>query len=222
MLTGHAARLRSFGHWPLAGLLLMAMVIHDVAQSLSQAEERMFIGYYESWLAKANLSGHLDEALSELPASVNIVNLAFMRPDALYTGSLELSGTGFEFPYSGTVLKHSLAKLKQRRPNITVLASVGGDALTNWSGLNTAAIAHFVHDFGIDGVDVDFEPSSPGCKQTHGRVTCDIDGLLWRSIRDLREALPRPAILSLTSVSTGAFGEGPWEEALPKGMSQSR
>lgn len=180
------------------------------------AADRIFIGYYESWLAKIN-AGDLDEALAGLPASVNIVNLAFMRPDAQYSGNLELSGTGFEFRYSGTVLKDSIAKLKQRRAGTKVLASVGGDAYTNWSGLNPTAIAHFIHDFGLDGVDVDFEPPAAGCKQTRGRIVCDIDGLLSMSIRNLREALPSPAILELTSVSTGAFGEGPWKDSAPRG-----
>jgi chitinase len=197
----------------------MVLVHFEITHNPSQAAERMFIGYYESWLAKASSSGHLDQALAELPGSVTIVNLAFMRPDAQYSRHLELSGTGFEFPYNGTILKNSIAKLKQRRPDTKVLVSVGGDAHTNWGGLNPTSIARFVHDFGIDGVDVDFEPSSPGCKQSHGRVICDSNGLLSRSITGLREALPRPAILSLTSISTGAFGEGPWKEARPKGGS---
>jgi chitinase len=209
-------RLHSIPRIIVTALWLLALPVCGITQETAVAGQRTFAAYYESWLARA--TGASDEELAaRVPASVTIINLAFMRPDARYLGNVDLSGTGFEFQYGGRVLKDSIGKLKQARPETKVLASVGGERYTNWASLNVTAIARFVYEFGLDGVDVDFEPPAPGCKESGGRVLCEVDGLLSHVINQLREALPRPAIIALTSVSTGAFGEGAWQRALPRG-----
>lgn len=38
-----------------------------------------------------------------------------------------------------------------------VLVAVGGATYTNWARMNTGAIAKFVQEFGLDGVDIDYE-----------------------------------------------------------------
>jgi chitinase len=59
------------------------------------------------------------------------------------------------------VIKAAIARLKTRNPNTKVLVSVGGATYSNWKRLNVKAIRKFVKTFGLDGVDVDFEPTNP-------------------------------------------------------------
>jgi len=179
-------------------------------------QNRMFAAYYESWLSSETPKQRVDDALIALPPDVNIVILAFMRPDNRYSGHLRLAGTGLNFEYSGSVLQHSVMELRKRNPGTKIFVSVGGEAYTNWQGLNPEAIAHFVSDFALDGVDVDFEPTNPGCKQTVNSISCQTDPLLQRSMKALRSALPSSVQLSLTAAADGAFGEGQWKDAEPK------
>ncbi len=43
-----------------------------------------------------------------------------------------------------------------------VTVAVGGASYVNFDKLNANAIAKFVQEFGLDGVDLDFEPASAG------------------------------------------------------------
>jgi chitinase len=206
-----------FRHSMACGIALSCLLFGGPDRAQTQSAARIFAGYYESWLANAKVDGSIDSMLAGLPASINVVDLAFMRPDARYEGNLDLSHTGLEFPYDGKVLANSIEQLRKRNPGTKILISVGGQADRQWDHFAPAAIARFVADFRLDGVDLDFEPDSPDCQQTAGKVVCKTDGLLARSVEALRFFLPRPAIISLAGLSTGAFGEGPWESSQPKG-----
>jgi chitinase len=73
-----------------------------------------------------------------------------------------------------------------------------------------------VDDFGFDGVDIDYEPSSPACTATGGRVSCASDAEFVRVTANLRKALPTGAyLLSLAGFSVGAYGEGSYASAKP-------
>lgn len=93
-----------------------------------------FVVYFESWMSRAH--DRFDTDLISIPKSVTIVALAFMRPNAQYSGNLQLAGTGFDFSYSGSVLLESIQELRKRSPDVKIFASVGGEAHTKWDSLN--------------------------------------------------------------------------------------
>jgi chitinase len=173
--------------------------------------------YYQTWSAKLEPASSLDRTLVDLPAGLSEVVLAFARPDLGYAGDLDLEDTGIEVPYPGSVLKASLAALKTRLPGVRILVSVGGESYTNWDKFDPEAIRRFVRDFEIDGVDLDFEPASPRCRNATGRVSCESDATLLEVLRSARSALPRPYLLWLTATNTGAYGEGAWSARPPTG-----
>jgi chitinase len=196
-------------------LLILATRIGSSLAEAASMRPAIFAAYFESWIS--NTSDQLDADLVNIPRSVSIVLLAFMKPDASYSGNLQLSGTGLEFRYSGATLRNSIVELRKRNPGIKVFVSIGGETYTRWDKLNTAAVARFVEDFELDGVDVDFEPPDPGCTQTDGSIQCRTDAVLQRSVGGLRANLPKHVKLSLTCGATGAYGEGEWKRAGPKG-----
>ena len=171
--------------------------------------------YYQTWSAEAGPL--LDETLVNLPIGLTEILLAFVRPDLAYAGDLDLSNTGLEVPYSGSVLKASLAALKMRNPGVKILISVGGETYTNWHKFDREALKRLVRDFELDGVDLDFEPPSPNCQNRSGRVSCESDSTLFEIVTSARSALPRPYALWLTATNTGAYGEGAWRAQTPTG-----
>jgi chitinase len=201
----------------LVGLVCAWLVVLTMALSSTTRADHttVFAAYFESWISEDR--GGFDADLVNIPASVTIVMLAFMKPDAQYLGNLQLAGTGLEFKYSGSVLRDSITELRKRNPGVKIYISVGGETYANWSKLNAQAIARFVQDFGLNGVDVDFEPSDPGCVQTDTSISCKTDALLGQSVTELRSNLPRAVKISLTCGATGAFGEGKWKDSNPTG-----
>lgn len=173
--------------------------------------------YYQTWTTKIVPTSPLDETLANLPVGLTEVLLAFARPDMAYDGDLDLSNTGLEVPYSGSVLKASLTALKMRIPDVRILISIGGETYTNWHKFDREAIKRFVRDFELDGVDLDFEPRSPNCQNLTGRVSCESDSTLVEVVKSARDALPRPYVLWLTATNTGAYGEGAWRAQSPTG-----
>lgn len=77
------------------------------------------------------------------------------------------------------------------------------------------AIVKFVNEFGLDGVDIDFEPSNPSCQVSATAVSCTTDDLFTSVVRQMREALPRPKLLTCAVFSVGAYGLGEWANAQP-------
>lgn len=177
-----------------------------------------YVGYYQSWsdpwAATASTS-----RLANLPAYVNIVVLSFMRPDATYTsGSMQFTGTGLEFSSSPDVVKGAISLLKERNPGTKALVAVGGATYTNFKGMNTAAIAAFIKDFGLDGVDLDYEPSNPNCQASGGKVSCATDDEYIGAVRALNSGLPSSALLTTAAWSIGAYGVGNYINAQPQGQ----
>lgn len=144
------------------------------------------------------------------------VLLSFMQPDNTYAGGETFEGTGLQFCSDPPVIKESIAALRAK--GVKVLLAVGGASYTNWAGLNVAGVTAFVNEFGLDGVDIDFEPSDPACALgPDGSVVCGSDELYVSVTRAMREALPRPALLTSAVWSVGAYGEGAYAEASPQG-----
>lgn len=174
--------------------------------------------YYESWTDpwKGTAATH---RLATLPSYVNIVYLSFMLPDATYSGGVTWSGTGLQFSSDAAVVKGAIALLKQRNPGTKVLIAVGGASYMAWDKMNTAAIKRFIDEFGLDGVDIDYEPTNAGCvfPPAVSAVNCAIDAEFIRVVTELRAALPRPYLLTSAVWSIGAYGQGAWANSQPQG-----
>ncbi|WP_441251800.1 glycoside hydrolase family 18 protein [Kitasatospora sp. McL0602] len=154
--------------------------------------------------------------LANLPAYVGTVILCFMQPDARYTkGSYSLGGTGIQFSYDGTVVRDAVSLLRQRNPGVEVLVGIGGAVYDNWSGLNVTEIADFVSDFGLDGVDVGYEPTYPGCAPSRNGYACATDEEYVGVVRKLSKGLPAGSTLSVSVFHVGAYGEGQWAKSQP-------
>jgi chitinase len=173
------------------------------------------VAYHDSW---DELPAATAEAmtLASLPSYISVVDLAFVRPDLVYPGHLDISQTGLEYRVSGQVLHDAIALLKSRHPDTHVLLSVGGAVYRNWSALNVDGLARLTRDLGADGVDIDFESRRPDCNaNANGHVHCRTDEIWERVIRQIREALPRPALLTAAVWSVGAYGEDDFHLAQP-------
>ena len=172
--------------------------------------------YHDSWDELA-ATGPAATSIAALPGYLGVVDLAFVRPDLRYDGDLDLSQSGLEYRYSGTVLRDAIALLKQRHPRTRVLLSVGGAAYHAWRDLNEAAIARLVRDLGVDGVDIDYEPTHPACAASADQtIHCPTDAVWQALIRRFRSVLPRPALLTAAVWSVGAYGEGEFRAARPR------
>jgi chitinase len=176
---------------------------------------KLFVGYYQTWSDSWKANG-ADTVLAKLPAYVNVVNLSFAQPNMSYSaGSLSLGGTGIGVPYDGPTLKAAVTALHQKNPGTRVMLSVGGATFPNFGSFNTGAIAAFVKDFGLDGVDIDYEPSNPNCSSSGGQVSCPSDAEYVSVVKSMRAALPSPYWISIAAWSVGAYGEGAWASAPP-------
>ncbi|MBW4670302.1 MAG: hypothetical protein KME60_23530 [Cyanomargarita calcarea GSE-NOS-MK-12-04C] len=183
----------------------------------SPNEGKLFVGYFQSWSEKWGSEPNQLQ-LANLPSYVNMVIVSFMKPDATYGGNLSLAGTGLDFSADGSVVKGAIALLKQRNPNTKVLVAVGGATYHNFAGLNVGAIASVVKDFGFDGVDIDYEPfNTAQCSSTNGKISCTSDTEYRRIVNEIRQALPRPYLVTLAAWSIGAYGEGEWTNSKPQG-----
>jgi chitinase len=176
---------------------------------------RPLIAYQASWYETAALTGSAT-TLARLPAFIDTVILSFAKPDMAYHGGLELSGTGLQYPFAGAILKDAIQVLKARHPRTRALVAVGGSGYNNgWAHLDETAISRLVRDLGADGVDIDYEPPSPGCRAMAGRVVCESDSTWISLVERFRAVLPRPFVLTIPGWSVGAYGEGPFAKDLP-------
>lgn len=174
------------------------------------------LGYWESWLEQST-PGPL--RLASPPPGLDIMALAFARPEMRYAGGLSLDGTGLQFGAGGPRLRAALAQARRVRPGLRIILAVGGATYqAGWGQLDATHVAALVTDFGLDGVDVDFEPPDPGCgPDARGQISCRSDAAFIAAVTTLRAALPRPALLTVAGWSTGAYGEGAWRAAPPGG-----
>ncbi|MEP7123395.1 MAG: carbohydrate-binding protein [Byssovorax sp.] len=176
---------------------------------------KLFVGYYQTWSDGWKANG-ADTVLAKLPSYVNVVNISFAQPNMNYAaGSLSLGGTGVGVPYDGPTLKVAIAALHQKNPGTRVMLSVGGATFPSFSSFNAGGIAAFVKDFGLDGVDIDYEPANPACTNGGGTVSCPSDAEYVSVVKSMRAALPSPYWISIAAWSVGAYGEGAWANAPP-------
>ncbi|KAL6778535.1 hypothetical protein ACKKBF_B15160 [Auxenochlorella protothecoides x Auxenochlorella symbiontica] len=92
--------------------------------------------------------------------------------DSQYTaGQTDLANTGLLF--EGTSAAQLTAGIQALQSKGTkVMLSIGGasnaDRPVEWESWNVKAATDFVQDFGLDGIDIDFEPREPGISR-HGK-----------------------------------------------------
>ena len=159
--------------------------------------------------------GNAAEADLSNVSGYSLVILSFMQPDTTYAAGTgpSLEGTGLQFSSEPQVIKESIATLKSKNPDVKVLVAVGGATFHNWEDLNPQGIASFVSEFGLDGVDIDFEPPLG----PDGTLNLSTDELYANVTRALRDSLPRPLLLTSAVWSVGAYGQGAFAEASPQG-----
>jgi chitinase len=178
---------------------------------------KLIVGYYQTWSSPwAGTGANLD--LSRTPSHVNVVVVSFAKPDCTYTkGSLSFAGTGLDFSSSGPVVRDAVRALKTASPGTRVLLAVGGATYTNFAGLNMQCVKDLVDDLGMDGADIDYEPSSPGCQRiAGGGVRCATDAESVDVVTKFRAAMPKGSyILSTASWHVGCYGVGSWVNSLP-------
>ena len=171
----------------LAALLLVLGLGSAAAQPAG-----MLAGYHESW-AEPRVAAPEATRLARLPGWLDLVFLAFARPDARYRGDFDLRGTGLGFPFDGRFAREAVRALRWRHPGVKLLLSVGGATYADWSALEAGALARLVVDLELDGLDVDFEPRFPGCRaDAVGQVACASDAPFIAAVRALRPEAPLP------------------------------
>lgn len=151
------------------------------------------------------------------------MNIAFLWPDVSYSaGSLDISNSGLQFSYDGTVLKQAIKTLKSKNPDTKVFISVGGgDANARWASLNEKAVSNFFNDFGLDGVDIDYEPPTPSCSLNNNRIACATDKNYQAYVSRIRAALPAYALVSMAVNGFGCYGEPPYDQVPPVGSDEN-
>jgi len=197
----------------LPHLLLFIAILQPLA-SCKLPSGNLYVGYFASWAESSATTGS-KATLANIPSYVNIINLSFMKPDVTYTGNLDISKTGLKFPYNGKILREAIAILKKKNPNTKVLISVGGGTYISWGLLNETAIAQFVEDFDLDGVDIDFEPSDPRCVFYNGNVACQTDAQFLDIVTRFRTVFPQPTLLTIAASGIGAYGQGDFVKSKP-------
>ena len=198
----------------IVGLIALACAAAASAQSgalRGSLRDHPVMVYHESWWERAGTAGS-QLTLAQIPPSVDIVALAFAKPDMVYPGDLDLQATGLQYRAHGRVIRDAIAALRRRNPRVRVLLSVGGAAYTGWVRLDERAVARLAGDLAVDGIDIDYEPPKPDCR---AGPACTSDPT-WRDyVRRLRQVLPRPALLTVSAWSVGAYGQGRWTDAVP-------
>lgn len=181
------------------------------------SNDKTFVAYFQSWSERWS-DDPKKLQLANIAPYVNMVIVSFIRPDCTYGGNNKLAGTGLDFSADGAVVKDAIAYLKSKNPGTKVLVAVGGATYQNFAALNTKAIADVVKDFGFDGVDIDYEPFNNGqCSSSNGQVTCTTDAEYRRIVNEIRQALPRPYLVTVAAWSIGTYGEGQWVNSKPQG-----
>lgn len=182
--------------------------------------KRVFTGYYPSWsdnwftainwdgTAKSLDQIFTESKLAQVPAQYSHVQLSFANPNFAWAGITADSwaGTGASFNGKPSDIKMAIKVLHAR--NIKVLLAVGGATYNDWAPLaNEAgvangpiktALANFLKDMEIDGMDVDYEIGGADSATVTEYAN---------AIQALREAVDlagNGAILTLAGWSTGA------------------
>ena len=193
-----------------------AIIILFILTTSLVLADNIYVGYFETWDEIWSDDGK-DLTLAKLPSYVNVVNLAFMKPDCNYWGGYDLSQTGLDFSANGNVVKTAIDTLRAKNPKTKILISVGGGSYVNWGSLNEGAVAKFVEDYGLDGVDIDYEPWTSDCTSNAGKVSCKTDAEFISIVNRFRAAIPSPKLVTIAAWSIGAYGQGDYQNAQPQG-----
>lgn len=214
-----------------AAALLFAFLLFSLpvkAKAVEPIPDKPFIGYlevydddYENYDVDGdtNSDRHRDpknSLFAKVQPGVNMVNLAFLVPDY----STNKKGTLNGIPYSEKFLKRAVAAFHKQHPGVPVMISVGGGGppiTAAWAHFDPKAVAKLVRDTGLDGVEIDYERETIGCHHNmqgaEATVRCDTDEPLTQVIHSMRQALPRPAILSLATYGDAAYPVPPDKQA---------
>lgn len=154
--------------------------------------DRPIATYFESWSSVwSSIASSFD--LTNIPSPINIVLLAFATPACNYIqGSYSWKGTGLDFSSDFHIVKNSISLLRQR--GIVTMLSVGG-ASYSYDTFNPDNIAALVKDLGVDGVDIDWEPSDGANSASQ----------LGPIIQGMRSSLETSSLLSIAAFSVGAY-----------------
>ena len=186
--------------------ILLIFLLIVPAYSMAQGCMQQLSGYFASW----DDTGPNSEGatwLSNIPSYFTHIIVFSAQPDLVYApGSLVITGTGLQFPYSGAVLKKAIAQARLVNPTVKIELAVGSGTYVNWGSLNVPGVKALVADMGFDGVEIDYENGSPGCNANGDG--CATDGVIEGIIKSLRAALPRPLLLTASVQSTGAYDTG--------------
>ena len=173
--------------------------------------KRVYVGYYPTWsdswfdaTGKTASEVYRASKFARIPGTYTHVMASFADPNFSWAGlaTNSFSGTGINFNATPKDIKAAIDVLHQR--NIKVILAVGGATYGNWgplaaqgqagSGSIINALASFISEMGIDGLDVDYE------------VDGDVDRYA-NSIKALRAAVDKAGggrVLTLAGWSTGA------------------
>ena len=158
--------------------------------------------YFQSW--SSSWSGNAESLdLAKLSDSVNIVFLSFANPNCTYTkGSNTFSGTGLDFSSDFNVVRDAIKILQNKK--VVVMLSVGGATYAFNDSFDANNIVNFADDLGVDGIDIDWEPSG-GASQSYqfGQI-----------IQKIRNIYPNK-LLSSAVFSVGAYGQGAFANSQP-------
>ena len=158
--------------------------------------------YFQSW--SSSWSGNAESLdLAKLSDSVNIVFLSFANPNCTYTkGSNTFSGTGLDFSSDFNVVMDAIKILQNKK--VVVMLSVGGATYAFNDSFDANNIVNFADDLGVDGIDIDWEPSG-GASQSYqfGQI-----------IQKIRNIYPNK-LLSSAVFSVGAYGQGAFANSQP-------
>ncbi len=196
-------------------MLLLAALGGSIARA-ADLPPQVFAAYHDSWSEPPTVSPAAT-SIARLPTSIDVVMLAFARPDLIYRNDLDLAGTGLEYRIDGATLRDAIALLRRRKPEIRVLLSVGGAVYRSWGRLNVEGLVGLVRDLGLDGIDWDYELGNPDCHMgVGGKIACATDQNWQRLVMQGRRAFPRPALMTVSVWSVGAYGEGEFRQSRPR------
>lgn len=205
-------RTRIISRWVrLCGLLAVSWICTG-----ADLPGHVFIAYHDSW-NEWPASIPEQTSLANLPGYIDVVALAFAKPDAAYRGDLNIAGSGLEYQMPGPVLRDAVSLLKRAHRNTRVVLSVGGATYRRWDRIALSSIVGLVRDLGLDGVDIDFEPADPRCQaSSDGRITCATDHAWNGIVQQMRAAFPRPMLVTTSVWSVGAYGETNFLKSMPR------
>ncbi len=177
-----------------------------------KSPNQQIVGYYETWMGTATWES-ATYSLAKIPPYVNIIPIAFAKPDSQYVGgSYKFSDAGLGISATPSVAVGAI-KIAQAKGQ-KLLLSVGGATYPNFGAFNLQATLDLVADLGLDGVDFDYEGDPNYCTNLNSvSLTCSTDTQIINIITQLRNGLDQLQVrfnkkMYLTAAvwSIGAYG----------------